>query len=282
MLTMPELKILFATDFSANSKIAMKFIKKMSGLYKIELTLIHVIQSFWKDWFSSGEYQKEASQRLITWQTELAEKHKIKNPIVEYGNPSDIILQHADNKKINLILLGSRTTQQDGRYKTGSTIENVARYAKQSVFICKNNTISKILCGIDGSDASATALQFAMELARRFSALLCIVSALPSSEYNPFGMTDSEIKKCEEKSNQKECKKLDAFLMQFDFSGIKIEKNFTPGIPANVVLDRAEDFDHDLIVVGAKGHGILHHVLIGSTAEKILRYTPCSLLVVRQ
>ena len=94
-------------------------------------------------------------------------------------------------------------------------------------------------------------------------------------------MSDLEIKKCEEESNQEESKKLDAFLKRFDFSGIKMEKHFTPGIPANVVLDRAEDFDHDLIVVGAKGRSLLHHVLIGSTAEKILRYAPCSLLVVR-
>jgi nucleotide-binding universal stress UspA family protein len=278
---MQELKILFATDFSQNSKITMKFIKKINELYKVELTLIHVIQSFWKDWFASGDYKKEASQRLVTWQSELTEKHKIKNLIVEYGNPADVVLQHAENGNIDLILLGSRAVHEDGRYKTGSTIENVTRYAKQSVFICKNITVSKILCGIDGSEASAAALQFAMDLARRFSASLCIVSALPSCECNPFGMSDSEIKKCEKKSNQEEIEKLDAFLKRFDFSGVKMEKHFTPGIPANIVLDRAEDFDHDLIVVGAKGYSLLRHVLIGSTAEKILRYTPCSLLVVR-
>lgn len=278
---MQELKILFATDFSQNSKTAMQFIKKISSVYETELTLIHVIQSFWKDWFASGGYQKEASQRLITWQSELTEQHHIKSSIVEYGNPADVVLQHAKNGKVDLILLGSRATQEGGRYKTGSTIENVVRYAKQSVFICKNNTVSKILCGIDGSEASAKALQFAIDLARRFSASLCIVSALTCCECNPFGMTDSEVKKCEEKSNQEEIKKLDDFLKQFDFSDIEIKKHFTQGIPANVVLDRAEDFNHDLIVVGAKGHSLLHHVLIGSTAEKILRYAPCSLLVVR-
>ena len=156
---MDDLKILFATDFSSNSKTALQFIKKLDGLYKVELTLIHVIQSFWKDWFASGEYQKEAIQRLVTWQSELSEKLQTKKPIIEYGNPADVILQNAQNEKINLILLGSRAAQDNGRYKTGSTIENVARYAKQSVFICKNNTVSKILCGIDGSDASAIALQ---------------------------------------------------------------------------------------------------------------------------
>lgn len=281
MSKMNELKILFATDFSQNSKTALQFIKKIGGVYKTELTLIHVIQSFWKDWFASGEYQKEASQRLITWQSELVEKNQIKNSIVEYGNPADVILQHAAKEKINLVLLGARAAHEGGRYKTGSTIENVVRYAKQSVFICKNKTVSKILCGIDGSEPSAIALQFAMDLARRFSASLCIVSALPSCECNPFGMSDSEIKKCEEKSNHGEIKKLDTFLERFDFSKIKMKKHFTPGIPANVLLDRAEDFDHDLIVIGAKGYSLLHHVLIGSTAEKILRYAPCSLLVVR-
>ena len=278
---MDDLKILFASDFSPNSKNALQFIKNLDDLYSIELTFIHVIQSFWKDWFVSGEYKKEAIQRLVSWQSDLPEKLQTQKPIIEYGNPADVILQHSQGKKINLILLGSRAAHDSGRYKTGSTIENVARYAKKSVFICKNNTVSKILCGIDGSEASASALQFAMDLARRFSASLSIVSALPSCECNPLGMSDREIKKCEEESNQEESKKLDEFLKRFDFSGITMEKHFIPGVPANVVLDRAEDFNHDLIVVGAKGHSLLHHVLIGSTAEKILRYAPCSLLVVR-
>ena len=208
---MDDLKILFASDFSPSSKIALQFIKNLDGLYKIELTLIHVIQSFWKDWLASGEYQKEAIQRLTNWQSELPEKYRTKQPIVEYGNPADVILQNASNERISLILLGSRAEQDNDRYKTGSTIENVARHAKQSVFICKNNTVSKILCGIDGSEASAKALQFALDLAHRFSVSLCIVSALPNGDFNPFGMSEHDIKKCEEKFNKQEIKKLKKF-----------------------------------------------------------------------
>ncbi|MDP1574001.1 MAG: universal stress protein [Coxiellaceae bacterium] len=278
---MDDLKILFASDFSPNSRASLIFIKDLDVLYNIDVTLIHVIPSFWKDWFASGQYQQESAQRLMTWQAELPQKNHEKKVIVEYGNPADVILEHAQNQKINLIFLGARATQDGSRYKTGSTIENVARYAKQPVFICKNKTLSKILCGIDCSETSAKALEFAMDLARRFSASLCIASALCYGEFNPLGMSDSDIKKQEEKHTQDEIKKLNEFLKRFDFSGIVVDTHFIPGNAANVMLDRAEDFDHDLIVVGAKGHSLLHHVLIGSTAEKILRYAPCSFLIVR-
>lgn len=281
MLFMKELKILFATDFSPNSKIALDFLKKLESVYQADINLIHVVQSVWKDWLSSGEYKNEAVQRLKTWQAELSEKQQDKNLMVKYGNPADIILQTANDKKANLVLLGGKKSNNGGRYKTGATVENITRYSDKSVWICKNNTVSKILCGIDGSESSATALKFAMDIARRFSAKLSIISALPDCHCNPLGMTDREVKKCEEKFHKEAIEGLNEFLKQFDFSGIPLETHFIPGIPANIILDRAEDFDYDLIVVGAKGHSLLHHVLMGSTAEKILRYAPCSLLVIR-
>lgn len=53
------------------------------------------------------------------------------------------------------------------------------------------------------------------------------------------------------------------------------------GIAAHVILDTAEDFSYDLIVIGAKGHSLLYNILIGSITGKIFRPAPCSLLVVK-
>jgi len=43
------------------------------------------------------------------------------------------------------------------------------------------------------------------------------------------------------------------------------------GYPANVILEKAEEFDCDLIVMGTHGKGLIRHAFLGSVAEKVLR-----------
>ena len=274
-----RLNILFATDFSLGSKIALKTLKLLQKKYQINVFLIHAVESFWKNWVSEGLYQKEAMQRLQSWQKEYSKK-ELKKLYTKIGNPADSILDLARKTKANLILMGGKVTEETSRYKTGTAIESVVRSATKPVWICQRDKLSKILCGVDGSPSSAKALQFAMDLSKRFSAELCIIHALPS--YLPaFGMTERTIKREEEKFKVEDTNKIKKFLDGFNLKKIQAETQFQWGAPANVILDHAEDFNYDLIVIGAKGHSMLHHVLIGSTAEKVLRYAPCSLLVMR-
>ena len=275
-----KLKILFATNFSLGSKIALKTLKLLQKKYKTDVSLIHVIESFWKNWITSGLYKKEASQRLRSWQKEISASSKGEKLTIEIGNPADTIIELSRKRKSNLILMGGKVTGETGRYKTGTAVDSVVRSATKPVWICQRNKISKILCGVDGSPSSRKALNFAMDLAKRYSAKLCIIHALPN--YLPaFGISDKSLQKEEEKFKIKNTNHIQKFLNSFPVKKIKLETIIDWGDPANILLDHAEDFDCDLIVIGAKGHSLLHHVLLGSTAEKILRYAPCSLLVVR-
>jgi nucleotide-binding universal stress UspA family protein len=47
------------------------------------------------------------------------------------------------------------------------------------------------------------------------------------------------------------------------------------------LLDFAKLSGADLVVLGTTGKGSLRHMLIGTTAEKIVQQAPCSLLVVK-
>lgn len=275
-----KFKILFATDFSLGSKIALKTLKLLQKKYKSDISMIHVIKSFWKNWITSGLHKKESMQRLKSWHKEVLKSSGKKKLTIEIGNPADTIIKFSRKRKSNLILMGGKVTGKTGRYKTGTTVESVVRSATKPVWICQRSKISKILCGVDGSPSSKKALNFAIDLANRYSAKLCIIHALPN--YLPvFGISDKSLQKEEEKFKIENTNHIQKFLNSFPIKKIKVETIIDLGSPANILLDHAEDLDCDLIVIGAKGHSLLHHVLIGSTAEKILRYAPCSLLVVR-
>lgn len=276
-----KLKVLFATDFSLTSRAALQQLKQIRHFYNVNLFMLHVLPSFWKDWFASGAHQGEALQRLQAWQQELEGTINKRKLSVKHGNPADQILQAAERNNADLIVLGSKLDSGAGRYKTGTTVESVVRHAKKSVWVSKNETVSRILCGVDGSASSIKALQCAVDVSRRFSATLCMVSSLPHVAFNPLGMNEREMQKQEEKFKAAQIARIEQSLKKLKLSGVKLQKNYLQGNPANILLDLAEDFSYDLIVVGAKGHSALRHVLVGSTTDKILRYTPCSLLVVR-
>lgn len=53
------------------------------------------------------------------------------------------------------------------------------------------------------------------------------------------------------------------------------------GHPAETIVHVAQERDVDLIVMGTYGRTGLHHVLLGSVAEKVVRLAPCPVLTVR-
>ncbi|HYX25462.1 MAG TPA: universal stress protein, partial [Thermoanaerobaculia bacterium] len=53
------------------------------------------------------------------------------------------------------------------------------------------------------------------------------------------------------------------------------------GSPAREIVDLARQVRADLIVVGAADGGALHHLVLGSTANGVLRRAPCPVLVLR-
>ncbi len=52
-----------------------------------------------------------------------------------------------------------------------------------------------------------------------------------------------------------------------------------PGEAAEVLLEAAEEFEADLIVVGSRGLGTPAHVILGSVAASVSHHAPCDVLV---
>ncbi len=63
--------------------------------------------------------------------------------------------------------------------------------------------------------------------------------------------------------------------------GIAVTTRVATGIPSEEVVTAARAEDSDLIVVGTRGKTGLAHVLLGSTAERVIRGAPCPVLTVR-
>lgn len=62
---------------------------------------------------------------------------------------------------------------------------------------------------------------------------------------------------------------------------LDISTEILDGAPARVIVEEAEKWSADLIVVGSHGYGFWNRAMLGSVSGAILHHAPCSVLVVR-
>ena len=66
-----------------------------------------------------------------------------------------------------------------------------------------------------------------------------------------------------------------------DGSGVPTVTSTVLGHPVMEILRYAKEQNIDLIVMGTHGRGALQHLLMGSVAERVVRWAPCPVLTVR-
>lgn len=142
------------------------------------------------------------------------------------------------------------------------------------------NSIKRILYPTDFSEASQEALKYALFLAKSFSAHLLLLhlvepvytTAIAGDSLELVGQLESRIeedaqKKLQEISNQVKYEKIEALVLRGRaFSGI---------------IETTKEKTIDLIVMGTHGRSGLSHLLMGSTAEKVVRKSSCPVLTVK-
>ncbi len=136
----------------------------------------------------------------------------------------------------------------------------------------------KILVAYDGSEGAERTLEMGLELARRHGAALW---ALAVQERLPrFSATMDEIKEEKDFADQHYGKLLDLARDRAREAGIELKTILRPGHPAKTIIDVAREGGFDLVLIGASGLSGVWRFL-GTTAEKVIRHAPCSVVIVR-
>jgi len=142
----------------------------------------------------------------------------------------------------------------------------------------------KILFCTDFSENSHWAFTYALSLAKAFKAKLLILHVTPEpihpdqlSIYLPQEKLE-ELKASQKKEAEKELKT--HYLQKM--KGFKnYQVSFQEGEPFYVIIQMARKESVDLIVMGTHGRTGLDHILFGSTAEKVVRKSPCAVMTIR-
>ncbi len=144
------------------------------------------------------------------------------------------------------------------------------------------NDLKTILLTTDFSDTSKKAFPAALSMAEKFGAkiVLCYIEddRFPPLvvEYMAVGL--DEIR---QRQHEQSRKRLEAFAGESLGSDVSYDTVVALGIPHAEIIRVAEEYGADLLVMSTHGRGFISHAVMGSTTERVLRRSPCPVLVVR-
>ena len=74
---------------------------------------------------------------------------------------------------------------------------------------------------------------------------------------------------------------LELFAQELSKKGVKVEPYLRVGYPFDEIVQMANHFDVDLIIIGSHGRSGISRLLVGSTAERVVAHARCPVLVVK-
>ncbi len=139
--------------------------------------------------------------------------------------------------------------------------------------------IKQILFATDFSACADRAMGYALALAGAWKADLSVVTVL---ELYPGMDPDYTVNKMYlDHLREEATRQLGAVQARAEAAGQAISTRIEVGIPSQVLHTVAGTIGADLLVVGTHGRTGLDHVLVGSTAERVVRVSPCPVLAVK-
>jgi nucleotide-binding universal stress UspA family protein len=142
---------------------------------------------------------------------------------------------------------------------------------------------SRILVGLDGSDYSLRALDFAIDLAKKYQSQLVLVHVVMRQIYaiNPpeAGILAGTAIVRELETEGKTI--LTQGEEKVKAQGLPVEARLRQGVPAEELLRAAADEKADLMVLGSRGLSQVRAFLLGSVSDKVSHHAKCPTLIVR-
>jgi nucleotide-binding universal stress UspA family protein len=139
--------------------------------------------------------------------------------------------------------------------------------------------LSTILVASDGSGESRLAIERAARLARQDDAELHLVHVgLLSQWVQPDTLSPQQYERIKQEAQDR----LEAEVAYAeDVGGTVTEAHRRMGKADSEIIELAEALDADLVLLGSRGQNTIERIVLGSDSESIVRYAPCSVMVVR-
>jgi nucleotide-binding universal stress UspA family protein len=143
--------------------------------------------------------------------------------------------------------------------------------------------LKRILVPIDFSQPSRRALRFAREWAARFGAEVCLLHVIePIATVSAFGVGPVAPPLPPLDYHDQAREELGKLVHQEFPDSANVSVHLRDGIPFDEIANAARDLNADIIILATHGRTGLAHVLLGSTAERVVRHSLVPVLTLRR
>ncbi|MDB4935245.1 MAG: Universal stress protein family [Labilithrix sp.] len=291
--------VLIATDLTADAEPALVRGRAHADAIGAAWVVCHVIPDVLRhhplvptrdenDVALASDVEKKAAD-LVTEQVQrvLGASPDEYRAIIEIGTPEDEIVRIAEAERASLVVIGAKPRHAAERI-LGHVAERVVRYVHTSVLVARPGIpTGKIVVATDFTEASLPAVRFGGTLIAKagVDGTLLHVMQLPSATGTALGSVSAALGSSWIPPSKETIAQLEA-LGRATLDGLAKQYGFArteqvEGDPAEMIVTRARAMNAEMIVMGSRGRSGLSRLVLGSTAEKVIRTSETSVLVVR-
>jgi nucleotide-binding universal stress UspA family protein len=182
--------------------------------------------------------------------------------VLDMGIVANQICERA--KSVDLVMIGHRGVNE--RFSSGllgSTAEAVARKCPRPLFISpmKFREVRRLVLAYDGSERASRAMRAAAEFASGLGTPIAVVTV--ARDQKPGERTLEEARK------------------YFEPYSLTAEFKLLCGHANEEIIRFIQEYEADLLFIGAYGHSRIIEMVLGSTTEYVLRNSPCPVFLSR-
>ena len=277
--------ILLATDLSARGDRALDRALQLAKELDTKLVVLHVMENHGVSarlttpvWRRLAADHKSVAERELA--EDLANAGIATEVVVVTGDPLVRIMETADSFGCSLIIAGIARDETLGRLLLGTTVEKLARQARQPVLVVKNRPrkpYRDVLVATDFSAGSRQALRAALQLVPNADLTLFHAYDVPFQGKN---VPDDAVTRSFYHAAEQSSREVIAETPELaDVTPPKVVLEC--GQPETVLSEYSFNHRSDLVVTGTHGRTGLLRTAIGSVAERLLEALPSDVLIVR-
>jgi nucleotide-binding universal stress UspA family protein len=201
------------------------------------------------------------------------------------GSPADFALSFAEERQVDLIVMGTHGRPGLDRLIMGSVVERALRKTRCPILAVRDRVrnsvgpeieprgadVCRILFCTDFSDDSSRALEYALSFAMQYDAELSLLHVLE----------DSGSERDLDRQKHEALVSLQKALPVEAAQWASVTPLVRAGKAYQKIIEYATEMQSDLIVMGMRGRSSVGIALFGSTTHRVVQLGPCPVLVIR-
>lgn len=287
--------IIAAVDFTPSCLHALREAIRQASLNHASVTVVHVMEEQLVEELKRALSTTEASIRA-EWEAKLRKfvetsggGSSLVKTEVRVGHPYAELMDACKSAEADLLVMGAKGSGAEAS-RVGVIAARCIRSSPIDVLVVRHNAeppFKHVLACVDFSDnagkAVTQALHFAANDKTDLRCLFVYQSAMSMAlDYGGF-ITPLPQASADNEAMGHWQKELDRFVSPHAHNtGVPVKTVVVEQVNIrDAILDDVQQHSIDLVVLGTRGKSPIRHLLIGTTAEKIIHHAPCSILAVK-